>query len=124
MTGLSISAPASAPGPPVSVTRAGALPALATTTAKSKMDQTLFATTVGQKSHPTYDCHSAACSHVLGSSLGATASPKDGTSGPASTTGLPASSLVEPRTGGNSDPALQAPIVSRSADHSTRIVGE
>jgi hypothetical protein len=33
---------------PVTVTLAVVLPALATTTAKSKMDQTLFAVTVGQ----------------------------------------------------------------------------
>ena len=39
------------PGP-VAVTIAGSIPALATTTVKSKMDHTMFAVTVGQKSQP------------------------------------------------------------------------
>src|SRR6185437_7838992 len=43
------------------------VPALATTTAKSKIDQTLLATTVGQKSQPTFVLFDAASAHVSGS---------------------------------------------------------
>src|SRR5262245_42200956 len=55
--------------PLVTLTSAGSSPAFATTTAKSKIDHTLFGTTVGQKSHPTYVFAAAASSHVFGSTV-------------------------------------------------------
>ncbi len=42
---------------------------MATTTAKSKIDHTLLATTVGQKSHPMYVLAWAACAQVFGNDV-------------------------------------------------------
>src|SRR5687768_14748646 len=54
----------------VTVTSATSSPEFAIATAKSKTSQTGLASTVGQKSQPTYDFCCLASSHVFGSGAG------------------------------------------------------
>src|SRR4051812_49634410 len=54
----------------VTVTSDASSPVFATTTAKSKIDHTMFGVTVGQKSQPMYVRLSAASWHVFGSAPG------------------------------------------------------